>query len=305
MADMVLVAGLCPSCGGNTLFIGTGGHVTCSLLGCKDPCAADTLLHRGAEPKASTASEASVSSASRLLTERDAERPPSNDFRRREYLYRSKGHPVDVERYADVIVALEAAEAALAARDAERRRVPGDEGGTGREEQYWMRAKCDAAITHLRDMEDYFRLRGGLPEGFNMLRADRARQLHEAISAYLLNGKRGVPTVRERADAADTALRARDAELAEAYRQTVLVQHARRLEVHKMFDDVAAAIGYTGKDWEACVRDATRLREALERVEAVTAYRQERDWAKEITEIARVALSGGGAANKPGDDAAA
>lgn len=27
----------CPSCGSRTLFIGAGGHLTCSLLGCKDP----------------------------------------------------------------------------------------------------------------------------------------------------------------------------------------------------------------------------------------------------------------------------
>ena len=27
----------CPSCGRTTLFIGNGGHLTCSLLGCKQP----------------------------------------------------------------------------------------------------------------------------------------------------------------------------------------------------------------------------------------------------------------------------
>jgi len=27
----------CPSCGSQTLFIGTGGHLTCSLIGCKEP----------------------------------------------------------------------------------------------------------------------------------------------------------------------------------------------------------------------------------------------------------------------------
>jgi hypothetical protein len=30
---------------GETLFLGDGGHVTCSLLGCPNPCAADKLLH--------------------------------------------------------------------------------------------------------------------------------------------------------------------------------------------------------------------------------------------------------------------
>jgi len=27
----------CPSCGSRTLFIGVGGHLTCSLIGCKEP----------------------------------------------------------------------------------------------------------------------------------------------------------------------------------------------------------------------------------------------------------------------------
>jgi len=27
----------CPSCGHDTLFIGNGGHLTCSLIGCKQP----------------------------------------------------------------------------------------------------------------------------------------------------------------------------------------------------------------------------------------------------------------------------
>ena len=27
----------CPSCGNHTLFIGTGGHLTCSLIGCREP----------------------------------------------------------------------------------------------------------------------------------------------------------------------------------------------------------------------------------------------------------------------------
>ena len=27
----------CPSCRGKTLFIGTGGHLTCSFIGCKEP----------------------------------------------------------------------------------------------------------------------------------------------------------------------------------------------------------------------------------------------------------------------------
>lgn len=27
----------CPSCGSHSLFIGMGGHLTCSVIGCKDP----------------------------------------------------------------------------------------------------------------------------------------------------------------------------------------------------------------------------------------------------------------------------
>lgn len=30
----------CPSCGWESLFIGTGGHITCSVLECKDPSVA-------------------------------------------------------------------------------------------------------------------------------------------------------------------------------------------------------------------------------------------------------------------------
>jgi hypothetical protein len=39
------VAGECPMGCGRTLFLGNGGHVTCSLLGCPAPCAVDELLH--------------------------------------------------------------------------------------------------------------------------------------------------------------------------------------------------------------------------------------------------------------------
>lgn len=38
------VAGFCPMGCGETLFLGAGGHVTCSLLKCPNPCAADGLL---------------------------------------------------------------------------------------------------------------------------------------------------------------------------------------------------------------------------------------------------------------------
>lgn len=39
------VQGRCPSCGAASLFLGEGGHVTCSRIDCPNPCAADELLH--------------------------------------------------------------------------------------------------------------------------------------------------------------------------------------------------------------------------------------------------------------------
>jgi hypothetical protein len=39
------VRGRCPSCqASDTLFLGSGGYVTCSVLGCKDPGAAHDML---------------------------------------------------------------------------------------------------------------------------------------------------------------------------------------------------------------------------------------------------------------------
>jgi hypothetical protein len=88
--------------------------------------------------------------------------------------------------------------------------VPDESGGPGREETYWLRRKLRAAVTHLRDLEDYYRFLGGLPEGFNMLRADRARDLHQRITEDFINGKRGIETRAEleaRLQAAERALR--------------------------------------------------------------------------------------------------
>ncbi|WP_020116791.1 hypothetical protein [Streptomyces canus] len=42
-----LVQGRCPACNGSSLFLGSGGYVTCSRLDCPNPCAADDLMHRG------------------------------------------------------------------------------------------------------------------------------------------------------------------------------------------------------------------------------------------------------------------
>lgn len=35
--DSHMIISRCPSCGGCFLFIGKGGHLTCSLIGCKEP----------------------------------------------------------------------------------------------------------------------------------------------------------------------------------------------------------------------------------------------------------------------------
>lgn len=44
-ANHPLVQGRCPACRGASLFLGSGGYVTCARLDCPDPCAADKLLH--------------------------------------------------------------------------------------------------------------------------------------------------------------------------------------------------------------------------------------------------------------------
>ncbi|MFE0699143.1 hypothetical protein [Streptomyces sp. NPDC058872] len=42
------VQGRCPACHATSLFLGTGGHVTCARIDCPNPCAADDLLHQPA-----------------------------------------------------------------------------------------------------------------------------------------------------------------------------------------------------------------------------------------------------------------
>jgi hypothetical protein len=42
----VNVQGRCPACSGSSLFLGEGGHVTCSRSDCPSPTAVDNLLHR-------------------------------------------------------------------------------------------------------------------------------------------------------------------------------------------------------------------------------------------------------------------
>lgn len=41
------VQGVCPSCRSHSLFLGEGGYVTCSVLGCRDPGLATDLLMLG------------------------------------------------------------------------------------------------------------------------------------------------------------------------------------------------------------------------------------------------------------------
>ena len=41
------VRGRCPSCGSESLFLGTNGYVTCSVIGCKDPGAPTDILAAG------------------------------------------------------------------------------------------------------------------------------------------------------------------------------------------------------------------------------------------------------------------
>ncbi|MEU1088983.1 DUF6085 family protein [Streptomyces sp. NPDC005892] len=55
------VQGCCPACGGSSLFLGEGGHVTCSRLDCPNPCVVDDLLH------GQTASPARADAALRAL----------------------------------------------------------------------------------------------------------------------------------------------------------------------------------------------------------------------------------------------
>ena len=47
------VQGRCPACRGASLFLGAGGHVTCSRLDCPNPVAVDDMLH-GEQPEPDT-----------------------------------------------------------------------------------------------------------------------------------------------------------------------------------------------------------------------------------------------------------
>ena len=47
MSDPLVVAGRCPACGGSSLFLGSGGYVTCSRSDCPVPDAAASILEDG------------------------------------------------------------------------------------------------------------------------------------------------------------------------------------------------------------------------------------------------------------------
>lgn len=36
--------GFCPACGSHSLFVGSGGYITCGVIGCSNPCIVDELL---------------------------------------------------------------------------------------------------------------------------------------------------------------------------------------------------------------------------------------------------------------------
>lgn len=50
MTAFPTVQGKCPACGGTSLFLGSGGYVTCSRIDCPDPGAADDQLEQRTDP---------------------------------------------------------------------------------------------------------------------------------------------------------------------------------------------------------------------------------------------------------------
>lgn len=72
-----------------------------------------------------------------------------------------------------------------------------DAGGTTHERE-WLTQKLQAAVRHLRDLEDYYRVQ---PNELAQLRADRARACHEVITVDFLRGNVNAPTLYEAAKA--------------------------------------------------------------------------------------------------------
>jgi endogenous inhibitor of DNA gyrase (YacG/DUF329 family) len=63
---MIDVQGSCPACGKTSLFLGDGGHVTCSRIDCPNPSAADQLLH-GEQPAPGPAATQATEAATWLM----------------------------------------------------------------------------------------------------------------------------------------------------------------------------------------------------------------------------------------------
>ena len=112
---------------------------------------------------------------------------------------------------------------------------PSEAGGPTHEESYWQRRKLDAAIRHMRDLEDYFRLAGGVDESPNMIRADRIRAIYEQISDDYLNGKTYRPTMKERALAAE-------AEVARLVAFLLLNRNGRPRQAGPTLKEIAVAL---------------------------------------------------------------
>ncbi len=78
--------------------------------------------------------------------------------------------------------------------------------GPGQGKADWLRRKLDAAVRHLREIEDFNRI-GDFPPGtyegsFQEAQADRARSIYEQITSDFYEGKLGQPTMRQERDAA-------------------------------------------------------------------------------------------------------
>lgn len=66
-SGLPLVKGRCPACGTTGLFLGDGGYVTCSLIGCPEPDAASSVLERVPVDRAAVLNEAALELGRDLL----------------------------------------------------------------------------------------------------------------------------------------------------------------------------------------------------------------------------------------------
>ncbi len=136
---------------------------------------------------------------------------------------------------------VQALEAAAAARSLGPR--PTDE--PGHERAYWLRQKMDAAIMHLRHIEDYSRSHwdeGIPPEGsFDEATADRARNIYEQITADLLEGKLDTPPITQRLSATE-AERDRLLSLLRRVRPHIGDEYQRQWPEDDKFDKLMAEV---------------------------------------------------------------